>query len=174
MGETQKVVPSPQLACGWSRLIVKGQGGWIYSFKAKWGNFLRQGRLLTASNCLEVKYSGCRIHCHVTSGVFLGGILPSEFPLSWHVRPHTRGSRTLLCSWSAEWSTERRARKVVQQHDAYTSPRRADPTSSGSSRRTPVRGRASGRSRGWPDLAAMGRVKMYGCSYGWDTEQGEM
>lgn len=136
-------------------------------------NCFTQRRLLNTSNCLKVKYLGCRIHCHITSGVL---DLAQWFPLYCHVRPHAKLQRMAHKLSSAgdplnsnQCSSEMLV-KIVQQHESYTSPRHPKPMRSESSRKTAACGRASHRSRGWPDLAAIGRVKMYGCSYRWDTE----
>lgn len=56
--------------------------------------------------------------------------------------------------------------KTVQQHGSYTTPRHPKARRSEGRRKTA----ACGRTSGWPDLAATGRVKIYGCSYRWHAE----
>lgn len=60
--------------------------------------------------------------------------------------------------------------KTVRQHGSYTSPRHPKPRRSEGRRKTAACGRTSGCRRAWPDLAAAGRVKIYGCSYRWDAD----
>ena len=99
----------------------------------------------------------------------------------WCLGPQTRkvaksGSQTLLCRWptvgdnldSNRYSWDLLV-EITYQSESYISPS-PKPTSSESSKMAAFNG-ASGGSGGWPDLAAIGRVKIYGCSYRRDTKK---
>lgn len=142
------------------------------NLKSKIENFLLKSRWTTTSKNsslhlrLRIKYLGCRIHWHSIYRDFFQISNTAVVSLCWFSGPQTcnvakSGPLTLLCMWATVGDhLDSGAETCTWQEPSgcHTSPRRPKPTSSESSKTTDDWG------RGRPDLAAIGRVKMYGCS----------
>lgn len=144
-------------------------------------NLFYKSNLRLLRNRVEInkkKWQG--FPAHIASGAF--GFLHSGFTsrslrAPWHAqsqrvthKPPSAGRPRYFLS-SNRCSSDV-LEKQPRQREGYASPRPASIARSQSSRRTAACRGASGRRRGWPDLAATGRVKIYGCSCGGDRSGG--